>query len=263
MQKHVERGFTLIELLVVIAIISILAAILFPVFARARENARRASCLSNLKQIGLGVMQYTQDYDERMPFSQRYGGVWKEDIAPYTSRYGPKTQIYRCPSSYLNDRGGNYSLHDFGNYGANTAVFVQSGNAGNPSNPVNPTLALAALAAPSTTYMLMDAGIDYIAASNAWKPDGTSPRYLPGTGPGSADNLTATGTWNSTYSELTSDFASGRHFGGVNVAFADGHVKWVKSHELVEEGKICAGTDCFPYNGNSITKVSHWNPQTG
>jgi prepilin-type N-terminal cleavage/methylation domain-containing protein len=63
-------GFTLIELLVVIAIIAILAAILFPVFARARENARRASCQSNLKQIGLGIMQYTQDYDERMPPTQ-------------------------------------------------------------------------------------------------------------------------------------------------------------------------------------------------
>src|SRR5690606_6779733 len=62
-----KRGFTLIELLVVIAIIAILAAILFPVFARARENARRASCQSNLKQIGLGLMQYTQDYDERLP----------------------------------------------------------------------------------------------------------------------------------------------------------------------------------------------------
>ena len=60
-------GFTLIELLVVFAIIAILAAILFPVFARARENARRASCQSNLKQIGLGIMQYTQDYDEKMP----------------------------------------------------------------------------------------------------------------------------------------------------------------------------------------------------
>src|SRR5688500_3211019 len=62
-----NRAFTLIELLVVIAIIAILAAILFPVFARARENARRASCQSNLKQIGLGVMQYVQDYDERYP----------------------------------------------------------------------------------------------------------------------------------------------------------------------------------------------------
>src|SRR5213075_380179 len=61
-----RRGFTLIELLVVIAIIAILAAILFPVFARARENARRSSCQSNLKQIGLGALQYTQDYDELM-----------------------------------------------------------------------------------------------------------------------------------------------------------------------------------------------------
>lgn len=60
-------GFTLIELLVVIAIIAILAAILFPVFARARENARRASCMSNLKQVSLAIMQYTQDYDERYP----------------------------------------------------------------------------------------------------------------------------------------------------------------------------------------------------
>ncbi|RYG63911.1 DUF1559 domain-containing protein, partial [bacterium] len=62
-----KGAFTLIELLVVIAIIAILAAILFPVFGRARENARRSSCLSNMKQIGLGMMQYTQDYDEKFP----------------------------------------------------------------------------------------------------------------------------------------------------------------------------------------------------
>ncbi|MBC8104296.1 MAG: DUF1559 domain-containing protein, partial [Cytophagales bacterium] len=66
LRKSSRAGFTLIELLVVIAIIAILAAILFPVFARARENARRASCQSNLKQIGLGLIQYSQDYDEKL-----------------------------------------------------------------------------------------------------------------------------------------------------------------------------------------------------
>jgi prepilin-type N-terminal cleavage/methylation domain-containing protein len=69
MTRYHRKAFTLIELLVVIAIIAILASILFPVFARARENARRTSCLSNLKQIGMGFMQYTQDYDEKYPMS--------------------------------------------------------------------------------------------------------------------------------------------------------------------------------------------------
>src|SRR5690348_16265574 len=70
--NRVRLGFTLIELLVVIAIIAILAAILFPVFAQAREKARQAACLSNMKQIGTGLMMYAQDYDETYPL--RYGG---------------------------------------------------------------------------------------------------------------------------------------------------------------------------------------------
>ncbi len=97
-------GFTLIELLVVIAIIAILAAILFPAFARARENARRASCQSNLKQIGLGVTQYTQDYDERMPSvrigpTDADGGAWPVVIQPYVKSY----QLFRCPSNTRNE----------------------------------------------------------------------------------------------------------------------------------------------------------------
>jgi prepilin-type N-terminal cleavage/methylation domain-containing protein/prepilin-type processing-associated H-X9-DG protein len=105
---HNRRAFTLIELLVVIAIIAILAAILFPVFARARENARRSSCQSNLKQIGLGMMQYTQDYDEHMPagFLTNTGvpypdGVartfqsWRVAIFPYVK----SVQVFNCPSA--------------------------------------------------------------------------------------------------------------------------------------------------------------------
>lgn len=100
-----KRAFTLIELLVVIAIIALLAAILFPVFARARENARRASCQSNLKQMGLSIMQYTQDYDEALPYLALAGTsagtfrndlqIWADMIQPYTK----SLQIFRCPSN--------------------------------------------------------------------------------------------------------------------------------------------------------------------
>lgn len=91
------KGFTLIELLVVIAIIAILAAILFPVFARARENARRASCQNNLKQIGIGLMQYTQDYDERYPYTTDVSGTpsWRVATEPYIK----STQVFKCPSN--------------------------------------------------------------------------------------------------------------------------------------------------------------------
>ena len=99
MNKHKKSAFTLIELLVVIAIIAILAAILFPVFARARENARRSSCQSNLKQIGIGIIQYVQDYDEKMPSSQNDGLYvnvpWHVMVQPYIKSY----QVFKCPSN--------------------------------------------------------------------------------------------------------------------------------------------------------------------
>lgn len=97
-----HSGFTLIELLVVIAIIAILAAILFPVFARARENARKANCQSNMKQLGLGLTQYCQDYDERLPPNYQYNPPpstnltwWDDMIQPYVKNYA----LLVCPSN--------------------------------------------------------------------------------------------------------------------------------------------------------------------
>src|SRR5207302_4323104 len=103
MTRWVRRGFTLIELLVVIAIIAILAAILFPVFAQAREKARQAGCLSNTRQIGTAVSMYVQDYDETFPFSDDFGNppfkikgspiqggyrYWGDEIFPYVKNSG-------------------------------------------------------------------------------------------------------------------------------------------------------------------------------
>ena len=115
-----HNGFTLIELLVVIAIIAILAAILFPVFAQARAKARQASCASNLKQLGLGMLMYVQDYDERFPFggwqpNTAAGNTdntweWQNTIAPYIKSKG----VYACPESTdLDEDPANPQHHDW------------------------------------------------------------------------------------------------------------------------------------------------------
>lgn len=220
-----HRGFTLIELLVVIAIIAILAAILFPVFARARENARRTSCISNLKQMGLATMQYTQDYDESLPvalysvpngFNYPDGKEWQPDILYWPQMiypYHKSTQVFFCPSSPDPTRTDPRRL----NYGANEVVIVYG------STPI--PLKLAAIISPASTYMMMDASDIRINPARA--DTVTAPYYLPGLGD-------AGGTCPTTITNY-SDCVSGRHFGGVSVTFADGHVKWLKSSVLRRE----------------------------
>lgn len=124
-----NKGFTLIELLVVIAIIAILASILFPVFAKAREKARQASCISNMKQLGLALMQYTQDFDETMPARQYIddkGPSWRNVVYPYVKATG----VYKCPSNPSKDTAGNdgYPISYGGNYNSSPYFNQDWGN---------------------------------------------------------------------------------------------------------------------------------------
>jgi prepilin-type N-terminal cleavage/methylation domain-containing protein len=219
-QKKQRRGFTLIELLVVVAIISLLAMILFPVFARARENARRASCLSNLKQLSLAVIQYTQDYDERMPAyednipytSWVMENIWIGKISPYIKN----VQIFFCPSDQSKTTVFDFAKANFSNiypYRAgdwnNNVSYGYNGIGLAASVPTSWTpdwskggIALAALDNPSEIIMFADTGNK----SNIGQPQGIM--YCD-------NNPEAYGP-------------VPKHFDGADFAFVDGHVKWSK-----------------------------------
>jgi prepilin-type N-terminal cleavage/methylation domain-containing protein/prepilin-type processing-associated H-X9-DG protein len=213
--RRKNSGFTLIELLVVIAIISILASILFPVFARARENARRSSCASNLKQIGLGFMQYTQDYDEKFPLAmvtvdapvlQTIPGTpglifntcgsgdvcgkyisWMDGLHPYIK----STQLFKCPSSTT-----VYGA-DTSNYGYSTEV------SGSVTTGV--PISLSGLSRASEIFLSMDFNRTYSTVNT------NKATYIA-----YADNADA-----SVRGIVVP------HFDGTNFLFADGHVKWL------------------------------------
>ena len=187
------RGFTLIELLVVIAIIAILAAILFPVFARAREKARQTACLSNVKQIGTAMMMYTQDWDERfVTVTATYR--WYMPLQPYVKN----AQVFLCPSMPPESAGDfdtDYTINGLFAHGMPLATFGE----------------------PASTIM--------VAEREAECPyDGYHP--WPASG-GSWDNLDSY-TAGDGHNWFVGHIAKDRHSEGSNYGFADGHAKWLK-----------------------------------
>ncbi|MCE5216380.1 DUF1559 domain-containing protein [bacterium] len=194
-----RTGFTLIELLVVIAIIAILAAILFPVFARAREKARQSSCQSNLKQLGLAFNMYIQDYDERFPRGAGYiapsnllspgnQGEFFLELTPYIKN----TQIYNCPSGLQNGfacGGVRDTSLGFGvAYARNTWIDRD---------------AIASIEYPAACILLADGGSNNYMRLYCTQAEATA-----------AGSGNYAWSWN-------------RHNDGCNYLFVDGHVKWV------------------------------------
>lgn len=242
--SKMRSAFTLIELLVVIAIISILASILFPVFARTRENARRTSCQSNLKQLSLGILQYTQDYDESFPLSttglttNSPGSTigWADGIFPYVK----SRQIFQCPSEPF-PANDNPTVAGYTDYYLNK-------NAGDGGQKVPVAVY------PTLTILLGDGG----SVDGSTILANSTARYRSNGCTGAGD-ATAVGLDPLRPvcggAGLATNLAGGgiHHLEGTNLAFLDGHVKWFKSNTAQTTARVWNGMTSFERSGNDPT----------
>jgi len=260
--KTMIKAFTLIELLVVIAIISILASILFPVFARAREQARKSACLSNLKQIGLAVMMYVQDYDETYPvaylatpssdsMSGYSASYWFNTLQPYTKN----RQVWFCPtagrimvsdtSGYQQYSGGyGYNACGTGAIGSsNTAHWNGFGQSVDEATgtikctPNGNAVNMAAVTSPSETILITDPASNGTEYTTLYFYSGSDISYWPqlhGGPVGPFYGKQSDNAYKTTEAYLHPS-------GGGNYLFADGHVKYM--------------TVSYAYSHKELTKV--------
>ncbi len=208
--SSIRSGFTLIELLVVIAIIAILAAILFPVFASAREKARQATCASNEKQFGIAFQEYNQDYDELYPIGSENAAPfneWDVLISPYimkTIYFSPA--VYHCPDDLSASNSRTYAMNDangLGSFGLGPAGWFISG--------VAYPCPLSAIGTPSNTFLLVENPHpgNFVTQSS----------YAQVGCPVSATGYTC---------QDSSNVGNPLHTGGWNYLYCDGHVKWLR-----------------------------------
>ncbi|MDR3709888.1 MAG: DUF1559 domain-containing protein [Capsulimonadaceae bacterium] len=274
--KSPKSGFTLIELLVVIAIIAILAAILFPVFATAREKARQATCESNEKQIGIAFLGYAQDYDENLPYGRCYSACVVNSFSVLLSSYLTKVDpsgganagecsVWRCPSDVttrtISGSANSPQSYAYPVYEASASkynIYLWAWDATMASgNSIDLAYPLAKVPSPAKTFMLVESPNPYnvLGATRSYcgRVDDTGSVASPAGDVSSQDCSTTTSS--------TTYYCTGTqtpvHSGGWNYLFADGHVKWMRPETTIGSG---TGTylDGTTYTCSLQTPCGYW-----
>lgn len=236
-----KQGFTLIELLVVIAIIAILAAILFPVFAQAREKARAVSCLSNMKQMQLAFMMYTQDFDSNPPMLWDWGEYfWPTEVYPYIKNIG----LFVCPSDST-----AYAMiwpeDNPQNLRRSYMMDVMAADVGWWDTPAND----ANVEEPANFIVFGEQG----SGQPGW-PEMYCPNYP--TSCCTCGGTTARDRFGCPGQAL-------RHSGGINWTFWDGHAKWERISQTLRQSPPANGVpnSSLPFNGWWLCKYTQWDRQ--